>query len=192
VWPLFGRKRTKDSETRFVAWPIWHRRDYEFDDETNVRETGLVPFVSKRTVFSESGGIMNHTSRFWPLWRFHRYEDGSTYLGALSLLWFYDEIGFERQYAPLWTIYERETAPGGAGHTSALWGLIRHQHTSERSETRVPLLYSHVEDGEMEMEETSILSGLFGSTREGARRSLRLLYLIDIPMGGREGADATE
>jgi hypothetical protein len=183
LWPLYGFSRTEDMETRFVLWPFWRRRDYVLDEDSKMRETLLMPFLSSKTIYSDSEGIRERKVRLWPLWRFRRFEDGSTRFRMLSLLWFDDERGFERQYSPLWTIYERETVPGGASRTSALWGLFRHSRDANRSETRVPLLFSRVEDTELGIEETKILGGLFSAGREGETRRLQVLYFINLSPG---------
>ncbi len=140
-----------------------------------------MPFVSSTTEFSDSQGVMKHRFRFWPLWRFRRFEDGSTHLRLLSLLWFNDESGFERHYSPLWTIWEHATDPEGCSHSSALWGLYRRTQTPMRSETHVPLLFSSMRDTEQDLEETKILGGLYGSKKEGDKRRRQFLYLISTP-----------
>ncbi len=180
-WPLYGYTRTEGSEKRFVLWPFYYRNTITLDDDLTRYETLLLPFLSSKTEVSEEQGVVKHRFRFWPLWRFRRFEDGSTYLRMLSLLWFDDEQGFERQYSPLWTIYERGTSPDGSGHTYALWRLFRQRHTATGSEAHIPLLFSHIEDMEQDSEETRILGGLLGTSREGDERRLRLLFFLDIP-----------
>lgn len=179
-WPLYGHKVTDAADTTFVAWPFWHRRFYKTADGVR-RESMLLPFFSSRTEFSKEEDVLSHRTRAWPLWRFRRYEDGSTYFRTLSLLWFDDEQGFERQYAPLWTLYERATAPGGYARTSAFWRLYRHVRTPNETESRIPLLLAYEKNKEQDTEDLRILGGLVGTHRKGDERSLQLLYLIHIP-----------
>ncbi len=179
IWPLYGFRKTEDSQTRFLLWPFWQQREYGLGDESKVKEARLLPFWSSETEFSGSREV-RHKSRFWPLWRFRRAEDGSTRLRLLSLLWFDDEIGFDRHYAPLWTIYKRETDGDGASCASALWGLYRRADTPVSSESRIPLLYSSIKDEEESLRETKILGGLFGARTEGEQRSIRILYFLQM------------
>lgn len=176
VWPLYGYKRSGDRETWFFLWPFWWRQEYINGDDFKVNESLLLPFIYSKTKVSDSGETIDYKKRVWPLWRFHRFEDGSTRFRMLSLLWFADERGFERPYSPLWTIYDRAEEPGGDSQTRALWGLIRHTRRGARTETRIPLLFSRVADTEQDAAETKILGGLIAGVREGGRRKLRLLH----------------
>ncbi|MBI5118190.1 hypothetical protein HZA56_17070 [Candidatus Poribacteria bacterium] len=181
IWPLYGHTETNDSEKSFVLWPLYYRNIFTLDSDTERRETLLFPFWSSQSVLSGSKGTIRQKSRFWPFWKYRKFEDGATYTRILSLLWFDDEEGFERQYSPLWTIYERETEPDGSSHTYALWRLYRHKQTADGSETRIPLLFSHSEDAATASGDTTILGGILGSSRDGDERRLRILYFIDIP-----------
>jgi len=183
LWPLYGFRKTEDSQTRFLLWPFWRKSEYAIDEELKIHETLLVPFWSSRSEIYGSGEIRVHRTRFWPLWRFRRFEDGSTRLRVLSLLWFNDERGFERQYSPLWTIYERETAPGGAGRASAFWGLYRRNSGGGRSEARVPFLFSRTIDSERDLEETKIFGGLLATTKRDGKRRLRLFHFSNHERG---------
>lgn len=176
IWPLYGFKQDEDSWKRFVLWPFWHEGEFIVDDELKIRETRLFPVWSSKTQADGSGEIKTHRARFWPLWRFRRFEDGSTRLRMLSLLWFYDERGFERHYSPLWTIYERDEGPGGDSDTRILWGLIRHSRRGDRTEARVPLLFSRTADAGRDTAVTRILGGVFAGVRENGKRGLRLFY----------------
>ena len=174
LWPLYGYKRADDEEMWSLLWPFWRRREFAIAQDEHVREVRLNPIVYYETITSDSGEIIKHRERVWPLWRFRRYKDGSTRFKMLSLLWFSDERGFERQYSPLWTIYDRAEQPDGDCQTRALWGLIQHDRSGAQSETRVPLLFSRVADAENGVEEARILGGLIASVREGEMRKLRL------------------
>jgi hypothetical protein len=178
-WPFYGHTMTEDAESTFVAWPFWHRRWYETPDGVK-RQSMLLPVFASQTEFSQDQKILFHKSRLWPLWRFRRYEDGSSNFRMLSLLWFDDEPGFERQYSPLWTLYERTSAPGGYVSTYALWRLYRHRETPVETESQVPLLFTSQRDNERDIEDLRILGGFFGKHREGSKENLRLLYFINI------------
>ncbi len=173
VWPLFGHTETIDAEKDFVLWPLYYHNTFNMDEDRERRETLLMPFWSSKTEISKSKGVLKHRSRLWPLWRYRKFEDGSTNLEILSLLWFDDEEGFERPYAPLWTIYERGTQADGTSHTYALWRLFRQKNAADG-------LALHNEDAQ-EMSETSILGGFLGLNKKEDERRIKLFYFLDIP-----------
>ncbi len=180
VWPFYGYRQTSDSTNKFVLWPFWRHREFELDENTRKRELFLVPFLSRIQTCGPEG-IREQKLRFWPLWRHRLFEDGSTELNVLSLLWFDDERGFERQYSPLWTLYKRRSIGDGSRDIRALWGLIHHEHTPSRSKTHVPLFFSRTRDAERDVRETEILKGLFAVRNEAGERDVRLLYVIHVP-----------
>ncbi|RJP66261.1 MAG: hypothetical protein C4532_16380 [Candidatus Abyssobacteria bacterium SURF_17] len=179
-WPLYGHTQTDDTQKDFVLWPFWHQRVFELEGDAKRHERFLMPFVSSTAEVSESQGVLKSKFKLWPLFRSRKHDDGTTDFRMFSLLWFEDEQGFEFQYSPLWTIYERESRPDGTGHTYALWRLFRHERSPEGAETLVPLLFSHTENTASDSEETAVLGGLFGTSRAGEERTTRLLYFIDI------------
>jgi len=181
LWPLYGYKRTADEETWFLLWPFWRRKEYDIADDEHLREVRLNPFIYYETATDDSGELQRHKERVWPLWRYRRYEDGSTRFRMLSLFWFDDERGFEREYSPLWTIYDRTEQPNGDRQTRALWGLISDDHVGTQSETSIPLLFSRVADSEKGVEEARILGGLIASVKEGEMRKIRLFRFGAIP-----------
>ncbi|GAB4354833.1 MAG: hypothetical protein Kow0099_38920 [Candidatus Abyssubacteria bacterium] len=178
VWPFYGYTRTEGAEKRFVLWPFWNRNIIELEEDIERRETYLVPVWSSKSDVSESKGVIRHKHKFWPLWKFRRTEDGTTYFRMLSLFWFDDAIGFERQYSPLWTIYERETTVEGDSRTYALWRLYRHEEKGKAFETHIPLLYTSTADMAQNTRNMKILGGLFGLSRTEAESTLQVLYFI--------------
>jgi hypothetical protein len=179
-WPLYGRRKAGDTETTFIAWPFWSRRS-ETANGIQEREMKLLPVYDAKTRLSEEDDVLYHKVRAWPLWRFRRYEDGSTYFRSLALLWFDDEQGFERQYAPLWSLYERSTTPDGEKRTYALWRFFQQVRTPEQTKTRIPLLFHYESDRGNDSRKMQILGGLFGFDREEDKRNLQVLYFIKIP-----------
>jgi hypothetical protein len=190
IWPFYGYTRAGSEETRFFLWPIGRWRQYEKGSQngetTSVSETSIMPFVFSRTEKNASGEVTKHKERIWPLWRLNREGDGSTRLRMLSLFWFADERGFERQYSHLWTIYEREQEPGGDSKVRALWGLFRRERCGSRSETRIPLLFSRVSDSANGASETKVLGGLIAGINEGGKRRLKLFHFGGADSVGKE------
>ena len=178
-WPFYGYEKKEDSETTFIAWPFWRQREYELSNDLKRQEVSLLPFLSRNRLY-DSEGVKEEKSRFWPLWRSRRFEDGSSDFRIFSLLWFDDERGFERQYAPLWTVFERKDLPNGERDTRALWGLIHQERSSTRSEMSVPLIFKQIRDSERDFSETTILGGLFSAKSEMGDVERRILYVIKL------------
>jgi hypothetical protein len=182
LWPIYGRKRTSESERNFILWPLWRQNEFVLDHGVKRNETILMPFLFRSRII-DSESIREEKVRFWPLWRSQRFEDGSSEFRMFSFLWFDDERGFESHYAPLWTIYERSSSPDDTRHVRMLWGLVRHDRTSEGARTHVPLLFTRTRDIGRDVEETEILKGLIAIRNEAGVRNLRVLYGIRVPLG---------
>ncbi len=175
LWPLYGYKSTEGRESKFLLWPFWRTSHNVEADSSSMSDVYLAPIIHFRTKKTAEGDVTEHKERVWPLWRFQKYEDGSERFRMLSLLWFDDERGFEREYSPLWTIYERKEDPDGDNHINALFGLVRHKRCGPRAEMRIPLLFSRISDSEKDFKESKILGGLITSTKDAKGRRIRLL-----------------
>ncbi|MCA1808783.1 MAG: hypothetical protein ABR497_11470, partial [Kiritimatiellia bacterium] len=99
-----------------------------------------------------------------------------------TLLPFRDFPVIDRNFAPLWTLYTRETS-SDATQQELLWGTMRYrrQNDGARYWSVFPLA-QYESRPRQDTLEWNCLKGLFGYTRKAGRRSLRLLYFLSIPL----------
>lgn len=189
VWPLWGRKTIEQRETHFALWPIfWTETDQRPDEEVN--RFIAAPFFShtavraKNTNEVEEGRaeaeVLARRHKLWPLYSYRR--DGDVSRFRFVELWpFAEAPAVERNWAPFWTLYERQASEDHVD-TEILWGLYRNQKRGEegRYVSLFPLAdYRRVEDGKS----WNLLKGLLGYERKASQKSIRLLYLFRFEIG---------
>ncbi len=169
VWPLWGRDRYEGGLTHrnFVLWPFFWSERIQEKERIRVRRT-LLPFFYFERGFRRERGVqkkeLEEISKYWKIWplmSWQRHEQASRF--RLLELWPVKNSGpIERNWAPLWTLYNR-TRSDGVVRNDALWFVWR----SEREPA-------------VERREWSLLKGLLAYKREGDAKSGRLLW---IPLG---------
>jgi len=179
VFPLYGSMKSDQSIRQFALWPLYSRKwdrakEFEFDRHY------FVPFYSSQER-RWNDGALSRSSFIFPLFKSSLRRDGASHCHALHL-WWYDSLdGLDRNYAPLWTIYENNSyARTGVRR----WSLMKHLYETEtradgeRRSAFNMLLFSG--DFTPNHEKVSIAWGLLGYEREQSKRSLRLLWAFRI------------
>lgn len=169
VWPIYGKKHVGTLTRQFWLWPIiWNSKIEYLNTDENRRR--IIPFVHyesqvvKKPFDSYVAGDV--TSRYWKLWPLMSWErNGDAVRYRFLDLWpLRNTAGIERNWAPIWTLYRRESNTETVSH-HLLWGLYR----QSRSEDAI---------------EWSLLKGLAGYKRNGNERCFRVLFFR---MGNVEG-----
>ncbi len=169
VWPLYGKKEVGPLTRRFWLWPIVWDSKVRYEDHDLYRRN-IVPLfyyeaevVSKPTGRSEAEEVRSRYWKLWPLMSWERNEDASRF--RLLDLWpMRNTAGIERNWSPLWTLYQREKSADASNHC-LLWGLFRHSK----------------DDAGIEW---TLLKGVAGYKKYEDKRSVRLLFMR---FGSREG-----
>lgn len=188
VWPLYGYRRTTGFKSSFLVWPFFQKETVDRGD-TVVRRSLVLPlYFSEKQTARKSGGqkgreIVARKSRFWPLWYYQR-EGEHRRFRMLSLWPLRQSPRIERQWAPLWTLYDDVRVADNAD-TELLWGMYRSQRRGEEYCYRsvFPLWASERRLGDTPERSWSVLKGLVGYDRDSTQRTLRLLYFLRIPVG---------
>lgn len=172
-WPFVGYRREGRSESSFVLWPLclsWRDRAEEY--ESSRRWVLPIYFGETKRWFATDNSA--RYLRLWPLFDYTRDEDGGKQFNLLSLWWFRDPDGFERNYAPLWRIYQyREDGTGS--RSNFLWRLYQRERRPGYKAVEIPYLFSYrnVEGVEKEI---SFLKGLVRLRKAGERWAVKLLF----------------
>lgn len=188
VWPIWGRKKFEERDTRFYLWPFfWTQTDRRPGEQ--VTRFHAVPFFSHTAVRAATTNmpaaadaeVLARRHKCWPLYSYRR--DGDASRLRFPELWpFADAPSVERNLAPFWSLVERRTH-GEKSDTEILWGLYR-QHDRGPDERYVSLFpladYRRAEGGHS----WNLLKGLIGYEQKASRKSLKLLYILRIPLNG--------
>ena len=99
----------------------------------------------------------------------------------------------ERNWAPLWRIFNWERDEEGNEFSSFLWNTLRTEHTKESTKIElrpiIPLV--SIESGE-ERSNYSLLGGLIGYSRKSAKKTFRFLYIpVNISGSGAKPENAS-
>jgi hypothetical protein len=144
-WPFWrtirGEKRTLDSylpfysldvraETRkrWIMWPLY--RHEEMTSEIFCREKNSFLFflyTDDRQSWPKAEGEKKRTA-LWPLFVYNKNPKGIKSVGVPALLEpIMDKEGIERNWAPLWRIYQQKWNDRGDSAVSFLWNLYWHE-----------------------------------------------------------------
>jgi hypothetical protein len=192
LWPLWGRLQHAGLDRTFFLWPVGWVSKQVFRDGSRVHSFRVVPVFASRVHVrdrvdpetGESAGrdVLKRQWRLWPLCSYGRQGDASRF--RLLELWPGGWEGpVERNWAPLWTLYQH-TESGDEKEDEALWGLYRHRRDAEGTKRfQVFPLFMYRADSEADSRRWSVLGGLIGRSREGEKKTFRLLYFLKIPLG---------
>jgi len=180
LWPLVGRKAVGHSKSRFLLWPLIQLREGQSRDH-EYRRNMLFPFVYHEATRPLSTGGVTRAAvdgrhlKIWPLMSYERQQD-ETRFRLLSLWPLKNTRGMERNWVPIWTLYDRIRTPEQLDE-SLLWGLWRRRVDEDSRRVSLFPLFSARREG-TEARKWSFLMGLAGYEREGLRKTYRLLYFF--------------
>ena len=127
-WPLFSRSHNESLETDYYLWPLY-RYDGIHADPLDYGRTRILLycFVNKKEKNLETGALL-HRVDLWPLFTYQQDFNGDQRLQILAPIepWLPGNVGVERSWSPLWSVWRAETSPKrGTTSRSLLWNLYR-------------------------------------------------------------------
>ncbi len=177
AWPFWNHSKRGDTETHGVAFPFVWWQEQNNDAWTKGSVWVLPLFWTHDKRFKDSNRHESMT-KVWPLLGTWHDADGSERTEALSLFWFEDPEGFDRDWSPLWQLYTARTHPEAGERTDFLWGFVRLHRDSTQSFTDITPLFGYNSDAEGEG--YTLLQGLFGIRSSAKETTVRLLWWIEI------------
>lgn len=187
LWPLWGRRHDGVRKSGFFLYPFgWYDQTLRHGETLSRFKFRPVWHNARRTAIHDDDNgnrVEEDVGRYvkvWPLCSYRREGDISRFR-VVDLWPDADSRGVEKNYAPLWTLYVR-THSADACESELLWGIYRHRKDESGHRLSLfPLFNVHV--GSPDAGSWSLLKGLVGYEREDERRSLRLLYLLNMRLG---------
>jgi hypothetical protein len=123
--PLYSAERTGDQHKRWYLWPLY--KIEEIRSETlNRRRDRILYFLYSdlEEEMTDEPGLGKKRVALWPLFTYERTR-GVSHFFTLSLLepFFPENNGIERNWSPLWRLYQRKWDRAGNEISSLLWNL---------------------------------------------------------------------
>ncbi len=181
-WPFWGSKTMEGNDSSFVLWPLYRqaRRYGALEERFRIMLMPLLYYTSEHKPSREAPGQMDLVSRslkVWPLFSSQSAPDRFQ-LRVLSLFPFMDYKYIERNYAPLWTLYSHASC-GSLKEDELLWGLFRWRRAADGPKhlSLFPLFEVDRKGGGAGGS-WSLLKGLAGYERAGAKKTFRVLYFL--------------
>lgn len=181
-WPIFSEKRKPASYEFSLLWPVYEysKENMEEDQAEKTTYRFLIINKSETTVWPEKKEEES-IARLWPLFYLKTRRDGSAFLHFPAIIPLEDE-GFERNYGPIFRLYEYEKDKEGGEKSKLLWGLYRHEIKGDWSLVELSCLLSW-ESG-ADMTRLTVAEGLFEYLRRKAQKAIKLFYVPDVVTWG--------
>ena len=131
--PLYSRDTFADGEKRWYLWPFF--RHEEIRSEAFNRDYDRVLFFLYRSSHESwpKDGRQRSRTALWPLFLYQTKERGVSSISlpapVESVL---DKDGIEKNWAPLWRLYQRRWDEDGNSASSLLWNLYWHERRGEQ------------------------------------------------------------
>lgn len=173
LFPLYGRKKMEDRETGFFLWPIYSYDHQKGGNYQKYVDRFLLLSKDEREVW-EKEAKEARSFRLWPLFH-HKLDKDGRELFYLPVLIPFDDDGFERNWRPLFSLYEYRHDPQGESESRILWGVYLHRKNALRELYEVSFLLTTYTAQDIHY--VCLLRGLLEYRGKGASRALRLFYL---------------
>ena len=202
AWPLGwwrNMERPDGKVYRYTLAPVWYSestwrgdkppraREGERPREPELKKPALAaaptPEPPPQVVVPPPPPATNCVLRYWHVWPLCDYErSGEQSRFRVLKLWpLRHSAMVEREFAPIWTLYQHLRA-GASSSDELLWGVVRRQNRGDEASrfSLFPLVEWNHDDQAAGRREWNLLKGLVGYEREGADAHLRLLWFIKL------------
>ncbi len=189
-FPFYSKSTGRGADRGFFMWPLYRYDTIELDRYKRKRVSVLL-FIYKdiNNVPIKEGGRDGRRIDLWPLFSYKRVPGERSYFRLFSPLEMFlaNNPPRERNWAPIWRIFEWNKDAEGTEITSVFWRTIVTERSKERVSVDIrPIIpfFSYLkspEKGNMKL-----LGGLLGYEREQQKKKLRFLYIPVTISGGKD------
>lgn len=174
AWPFWGQRQNPHGTRRSVAWPFWQQWATDYG-KSQYRFRCLVPFYWYAQNV-EAGRVLEESTYWWPL-AWHCTTPDRDLVQVLALWPRRHTAVVERNYAPFWTLYQRDRQ-GDAVRHDAIWGLWQMQRCAGELRRWVVFPFVQYEAGETGEYRVSLLGGLLGWGRDDDGQTAQALWFL--------------
>lgn len=174
LFPLFGWKTDKKNRSKrfYILYPLFRYSRVEREAWT-AKELNLILLFTDYNRSYRSGEKKKYTI-FFPFYMYNRQRDGTRSVRAPELIWFRDPRGFQRNYSPLFWLFEYDSSEWRR-KTRILWGLFSERKSPNERKVSVSFLFTYRRKGEERA--YNFLGGLFGWGKKGGRGYVRIFFV---------------
>jgi hypothetical protein len=177
--PFYSDDRDAKFHTRWLMWPIYKEEESVTPTYSSQRQRVLYflyshtqeQFVGERRVYKRRTDL-------WPLFTYEE-KDGLSHFSTLALLepFFPGNEQIERNWSPLWRIYQRRWDRDGNEASTFLWNLYwKERRGDDLLFELFPLLYYRDEES-LQRFEFALLKGLYRYKNNSEQACHYLFYL---------------
>lgn len=186
VLPLFADERVGAGRNRWYLWPLY--KIEEIDSDYLYRRRDRVLFFLYSDLIESIKEPDSPPKRRRALWPLFQYESnqGVHHFSTLALLepFFPDNGGIQRNWAPLWRLYQVRWDDRGNEISSLLWNLYWKERRGDDLAWELFPLVNYRQENQ-QVVELSFLKGLLAFRQQDSERRLHLFYLPwGLPLGG--------
>ena len=186
--PFYSEDRGKENLKRWYLWPIYKHEELNSPSFRQERDRVLYFLYSdSRETWPKDGSSRRRTA-FWPLFVYNRDPRGVRSLSIPAPVEpVFDKEGIEKNWAPLWRLYQQKWNDHGDSAVSFLWNLYWHEVRGDALAYELfPLVAYRSENRDHDLK---LLKGLMRYRNNNGKKSFTVLWL---PIGfhwGEGGAD---
>lgn len=178
VLPFYARERVGAYEKRWFLWPLYKIEERD-SDILDYRRDRIAYFLYSDTEERRHGEELPRKKRvaLWPLFTYENI-DGLASFSTLALLepFFPDHERIERNWAPLWQLYQTRWDRQGNQASSLLWNLYWKEKRGEDLRWELFPLVHYRHDSAVGVD-LSLFKGLLRYRRNVDRTKLTFLFL---------------
>ena len=183
--PLYSRDTFAEGEKRWYLWPFFKHE--EIRSKSFERDLDRVLFFlyrSSRESWPKDGRERRRTA-LWPLFLYQSTPSGVSSISLPAPVEsVFDKEGIEKNWAPLWRLYQRRWDEDGNSASTLLWNLYWHERRGPELAYELFPLISY--RGTKEESELKLLKGLISLKSSHEGEGLSLLWLpFGLKWGGQ-------
>jgi hypothetical protein len=174
--PIYAEEKGKTSGKEWYLWPLYRHDSLTTPTFEQERHRLLYFLYSDNRETLPKFGIERRKRAFWPLFFYRSETGGFSRLTIPALLEpIVDREGIERNWAPLWRVYQQTWSERGDAALSVFWNLFWQERSgNDLAYELFPLFSYRREGGHLDVR---FLKGLFSYDQHQANRSLSLFWL---------------
>lgn len=177
--PFYSDDLTEKYHTRWLLWPLY-KNDENFTPTFTSRRERVLYFLYSNTREQLVGEDKPQKQRI-DLWPLFTYEEkmGLAHFSTLALLepFFPGNEQIERNWSPLWRIYQRRWDHAGNEASSFLWNLYWKERRGDSLVFEIFPLIFYRNEKNLQKFELSLLKGLYRYKKESDQACSYLFYL---------------
>ena len=177
--PFYSDDRDAKFHSRWLMWPVYKEEESVTPTYSSQRQRVLYFLYSNtQEQFAGDERPYRHRIDLWPLFTFVE-KDGLSHFSTLALLepFFPGNEQIERNWSPLWRIYQRRWDHDGNEASTFLWNLYWKERRGDALLFEIFPLIRYRDEEQMQLFEVSLLKGLYRYTKNSDQACTYLFYL---------------